>query len=291
MQAGSSGVFMRTVLITGTSAGFGLLTVVELAKRGWRVIASMRNLERKGALEAALARSGAAQNVDIIQLDVTDANSIAKGVANALAITGGFLDAVVHNAGVAAGGAFEDIPEAELRRVMETNFFGVMALTRAVLPTFRKQRSGRILIVSSEAAFNGMQGNSIYVASKWAVEGWAESLAFDVEQFGIEVLLVEPGPYITDIWQASPRFAPSDSAYRRWSENVFRAGDSHVAAKGRDPQEVAAKIAKVLEARQPSFRNPVHRQAHMTHIARGKVPSRWVRKFIEAYLGLKRVRL
>ncbi|CAN1723433.1 SDR family NAD(P)-dependent oxidoreductase [Hyphomicrobium sp. 1Nfss2.1] len=282
---------MRTVLITGSSGGFGLLTAVELAKRGWRVIATMRNLDRRGALDAALAKSGAAQNVDFVQLDVTDAASIAKGVEEALAITGGFLDAVVHNAGVAAGGAFEDIPDVELRRVMETNFFGVMALTKALLPTFRKQRSGRILIVSSEAAFAGMPGNSIYVASKWAVEGWAESLAYDVEQFGIKVLLVEPGPYVTDIWQASPRFAPSDSVYRRWSENVFRAGDGHVAAKGRDPQEVAVKIAKVLEADRPSFRNPVHRLAHFSHFARGKIPSQALRRFVETYLGLRRVRL
>src|SRR5262245_33272876 len=105
---------MRTVLITGTSTGFGLLAVVELAKRGWRVIASMRNLERRGPLDAALAKAGAAQNVDVIQLDVTDAASIEKAVVETLKITGGFLDAVVHNAGVAAGGAFEDIPDSEL---------------------------------------------------------------------------------------------------------------------------------------------------------------------------------
>jgi NAD(P)-dependent dehydrogenase (short-subunit alcohol dehydrogenase family) len=282
---------MRTVLITGTSTGFGLLATVELAKRGWRVIATMRSLDRKGPLEAALAQSGAARNVDIVQLDVTDAASITKGVAAALAITGGFLDAVVHNAGVAAGGAFEDLPDAELRRVMETNFFGVMALTRALLPTFRKQRSGRVVVISSEAAFNGHPCNSIYVASKWAVEGWAESLAFEVDQFGIEVILVEPGPYITDIWQASPRIAPSDSVYRRWSENVFRSGDAHVAAKGGDPQVVAEKIADVLEAKRPSFRNPVGRLARYTHFARGKIPSRWLRRGVEAYLGLRRVRL
>jgi NAD(P)-dependent dehydrogenase (short-subunit alcohol dehydrogenase family) len=282
---------MRTVLVTGSSAGFGLLTVVELAQRGWRVIASMRNLERKDALEAALKSAGAAENVHIVQLDVTDAQSIATGVEATLKLTGGFLDAVVQNAGVAAGGAFEDIPDAELRRVMETNFFGVMSVTRALLPTFRKQRSGRILIVSSEAAFAGMPGNSIYVASKWAVEGWAESLAFDTDPFGIQVILVEPGPYVTDIWQASPRFAPSGSVYRRWSENVFRAGDAHVAAKGRDPQEVAVKIANVLEAKSPSFRNPVHRLAHFTHIARGKIPSSWLRKFVQVYLGLNRVKL
>jgi NAD(P)-dependent dehydrogenase (short-subunit alcohol dehydrogenase family) len=282
---------MRTVLITGTSAGFGLLTTVEMAKRGWRVIATMRNLERRSPLEAALAQSGAAQNVNIVQLDVTDAASITKGVAETLAITGGFLDAVVHNAGVAAGGAFEDIPEAELRRVMDTNLFGVMALTRALLPTLRKQRSGRIVIVSSESGLVGQPGNSIYVASKWALEGWAESLAFEVEQFGIDALLVEPGPYITDIWQASPRFSPEGSAYRPYVQYLFRAIDAHVAAKGRDPQEVATRIGNMLETSRPRFRNPVGRQARIVHFARGKFPSRWLRRGFEAYLGLRRVRL
>jgi NAD(P)-dependent dehydrogenase (short-subunit alcohol dehydrogenase family) len=282
---------MRTVLITGTSAGFGLLVTVELAKRGWRVIASMRNLDRRGPLDAALAQTGAAHNVDIVQLDVTDAASIAKGVEATLAISGGFLDGVVHNAGVAAGGAFEDIPEAELRRVMDTNLFGVLALTRALLPTFRKQRSGRILVVSSDAAFTGHPANSIYVASKWAVEGWAESLAFEVGQFGIEVLLVEPGPYITEIWQTSPRYSPESSAYRPWVQYLFRATEAHVAARGRDPQEVAKKIANVLEARRPHFRNPVGRQAHIVHFARGKFPTRLLRRGVEAYLGLRRVRL
>lgn len=282
---------MRSVLITGSSAGFGLLTVVEMARRGWRVVASMRNLERKGPLEAALEKAGVRQNVELVQLDVTDQQSIDRGVAEALAAVGGSLDAVVHNAGVAAGGAFEDIPDADLRRVMETNFFGVLALTRALLPTFRRQRAGRIVIVSSESAFNGQPGNSIYVASKWALEGWAESIAYDLDVFGVEVLLVEPGPYITDIWQSSPRICPPDSPYRRWSLAVFQAGDTHVAAKGRDPQEVAVKIADVLEARRPRFRTPVGRMARYTHFARGKVPSRWIRQGVKAYLGLRSVKL
>jgi NAD(P)-dependent dehydrogenase (short-subunit alcohol dehydrogenase family) len=282
---------MRTVLITGTSAGFGLLATVEMAKRGWRVIASMRNLERRGALDAALAQSGAAHNVDVVQLDVTDAASISRGVADTLAITGGFLDGVVHNAGVAAGGAFEDIPDAEVRRVMETNVFGVMSLTRALLPTFRRQRSGRIVIISSEAGLVGQPCNSIYASSKWALEGWAESLAFEAEQFGVEVVLIEPGPYITDIWQASPRYSPENSAYRPWVQYLFRAIDAHVAARGRDPQEVATRIAHVLETSKPRFRNPVGRQARIVHFVRGKFPTTWVRRGFEAYLGSRRVRL
>jgi NAD(P)-dependent dehydrogenase (short-subunit alcohol dehydrogenase family) len=283
---------MRSVLITGTSTGFGLVTAVELAKRGWRVFATMRNPAKNGALEAALGRAGAGvrERVTISQLDVTSEDSVRAAVAATLAATGGRLDAVVHNAGVAAGGAFEDLPEAELRRVMDTNFFGVLALTRALLPTFRAQRSGRILIVSSESGFTGQPANSIYCASKWAIEGWAESIAFEVERFGIDVVLVEPGPYITDIWDVSPRISPEGSAYRSWVQYMFRAGDAHVAAHGRDPQEVAERIATVLEARRPAFRNPVGRIARITHFLRGKLPSRLMRKGVERYLGLHRIR-
>ncbi len=282
---------MRSVLITGTSTGFGLLTAVELARRGWRVIATMRNLERKGPLEAALAKASAAQNVEILQLDVMDAESINAAVAKTLEITDGFLDAVVHNAGVAAGGAFEDIPEFELRRVMDTNFFGVMALTRALLPTFRKQGSGRIVVVSSEAGFLGQPANSIYVASKFAVEGWAESLAFEVEPFGVEIAMIEPGPYVTDIWQSSPRFSPENSPYRKWAQFLFRVIDEHVALQGRDPQEVAARIGDVLDSEHPWFRNPVGRQARILHFARGKFPARLLRRGVKAYLGLNRVKM
>jgi NAD(P)-dependent dehydrogenase (short-subunit alcohol dehydrogenase family) len=282
---------MRSVLITGTSTGFGLVTAVELAKRGWRVFATMRNLDRRGLLEAALKSSGAAENVAIGQLDVTDIASVNAAVKRTLEATGGTLDAVVHNAGVAAGGAFEDISEPELRRVMETNFWGVLALTRAVLPTLRAQRAGRIVVVSSESAFLGQPANAIYCASKWAIEGWAEAIAYEVSPFGIDVVLVEPGPYVTDIWKSSSRNSPEGSAYRAWAQYVFRAGDAHVAAHGRDPREVAVRIAKVLEARRPRFRNPVGRIARASHFLRGKVPSRLLRKGVERYLGLHRLRV
>lgn len=282
---------MRTALITGTSTGFGLVTVVELAKRGWHVYATMRNLDRKGPLVAALEAAGVAQNVEIAQLDVTDPASIEAAVTGTLAKTGGKLDAVIHNAGVAAGGAFEDLPDDQLRRVMETNFWGVLQLTRALLPTFRRQRSGRIVIVSSESAFAGQPANSIYCASKWAVEGWAESLAYEVTQFGIDVILIEPGPYVTDIWDSSPRISPEGSAYRAWAQYVFRAGDAHVAAKGRDPIEVAKRIADALDKRRPSFRNPVGRLAHISHFMRGKIPSPAWRWIATHYLGIHRVRL
>ena len=149
---------MRSVLITGTSTGIGQATAVTLAARGWRVFATMRNLKKRDLLEQALKEAGVQNGVEIEQLDVNDAVSIRSAVASTLSQTGNKLDAVVHNAGVAAAGALEDVPESELRRVMETNFFGVLELTRALLPTFRAQRGRRLgstLIIGSEAAYSG----------------------------------------------------------------------------------------------------------------------------------------
>jgi NAD(P)-dependent dehydrogenase (short-subunit alcohol dehydrogenase family) len=211
-----------------------------------------------------------------------------KAVASILSRTDNKLDAVVHNAGVAAAGALEDIPEAELRRVMETNFFGVLELTRALLPTFRAQRSGRIVIVSSEAAFMGQPTNAIYCASKWALEGWAESIAFELEPFGIDIILVEPGPYRTEIWSSTPRIQPPGSPYHQWVQQVFRAGDAHAARVARDPEEVGIVIAGALEAGHPRFRYPVGPFARLNHFMRGKVPSRLLRNAAKLYLGLPR---
>ena len=160
---------MPTVLITGTSTGIGRVTAEVLAQRGWHVFATMRDVQKREKLEAALKTAGVQDRVEIVALDLTDRASIEAAVALVLSRTGGTLDAVVHNAGVSAAGAFEDLPSPEIRRVMETNFFGVLELTRALLPVFRAKRDGRIILVSSEAAFMGQPANSIYCASKWAL--------------------------------------------------------------------------------------------------------------------------
>ena len=277
---------MRSVLITGTSTGIGQATAVVLASRGWRVFATMRNLEKRSLLEGALKEANVRGDIEIVQLDLVDGSSIQAAVEAILLRTNNRLDAVVHNAGVAAAGALEDLPDDELRRVMETNFFGVLGLTRALLPTFRAQEHGRITIVSSEAAFMGQPTNSIYCASKWAIEGWAESVAYELEPFGIDVILIEPGPYRTEIWQSTPRIQPSDSPYHRWVQQVFRAGDTHAARVARDPKEVAFVIAGALEARRPRFRYPVSPSARLFHFLKGKVPSRLLRRATKFYLRL-----
>ena len=283
---------MRTVLITGTSTGFGLVTAVELAKRGWRVFATMRNPAKSGALEAALGRAGAGvrERVTIGQLDVTSEESVRAAVAATLAATGGRLDAVVHNAGVAAGGAFEDMPEAELRRVMDTNFFGVLALTRALLPTFRAQRSGRILIVSSEFGFTGQPANSIYCASKWAIEGWAEFDRLRGRAVRHRGRAGRAGPL-------HHRYLGRLAAHQPRGQRLPRLGAVHVPRRRRARRGARARPAggggedrHRARGAPPGFRNPVGRLARITHFLRGKLPSRLMRKGVERYLGLHRVR-
>lgn len=277
---------MPTVLITGTSTGIGRATAEILAARGFDVFATMRDLAKKAPLERSLSGGTSRGRVRFLQLDVADPASIRAAVDTVLAASGNKLDAVVHNAGVASAGALEDIPEADLRRVMETNFFGVLALTRALLPTFRAQRHGRIVIVSSQAAFAGQPANSIYCASKWAVEGWAESMAYELDPFGIDVVLIEPGPYRTEIWKSTPRFGPAESPYAGWARKVYRGADWHEARTGRDPKEVGIVIAKTLEARRPRVRYPVGFFAKLDYVLRGKVPTRLIRRGTSRYLGL-----
>jgi len=280
---------MPRVLITGTSSGFGLAITVELAKRGWDVVATMRDLGKRRELDRALQESGAGKNVVISQLDVTDPQSIEHAVV-ALDLPARGLDAVVHNAGVAAGGAFEDLDEANIRRIMEVNFFGVLALTKRLLPTFRAQHHGRIVIISSESAFAGQPANSPYCASKWAVEGWAESLAYEVEHFNIDIVLVEPGPYRTGIWDSSPRVLPKDSPYYPLLRHLEATVETHVRKIAGDPADVGKVVAKALAAPRPRFRYAVGPTAKFNHIARGKLPSTFVRKIIGRFLALNRVR-
>jgi NAD(P)-dependent dehydrogenase (short-subunit alcohol dehydrogenase family) len=283
---------VRKVLITGTSTGFGLITSIELAARGWHVFATMRDLERRSSLEHAIANAGVEAQVEILQLDVTDTSSMRETVHQILTRSDGRLDAVVHNAGIALGAAeFEDIPAQELRHVMETNFFGALELTRAVLPTFREQRHGRILVVSSSSALAGEPFNSAYCASKFAIEGWAESLAYEVAPFGVEVVIVEPGIYRTEIRNNSQCISPRSLAYAALLAQLEQAVAKLLERYTRSPEEVAVVIADALDSRRPRFRYTVGPDAHLTLFARGKIPSRLWREAVVRLLALNKVKV
>jgi NAD(P)-dependent dehydrogenase (short-subunit alcohol dehydrogenase family) len=261
----------KNALVTGCSSGFGLEIAVVAATQGWRVFAGMRDTGRADALRAAAAEAGV--EVEVVSLDVTDRSSVERCVSGVLAETGGALDALVNNAGIGDAGFFEDTPDDQVRRVMETNFFGALAVTRAVLPAMRARRSGRIVVVSSIAAYAAQATLSVYAASKWAVEGWAEALAVELAPFGLQVALVEPGTYRTAIWDNAVIAGTDASPYaplRQTAEARFR---SMVDKTARDPREVGDRVVKLLETRRMPLRSPVGPDAKGARLMRGILPT------------------
>jgi NAD(P)-dependent dehydrogenase (short-subunit alcohol dehydrogenase family) len=171
---------MKVVLVTGASSGIGQAIARRLAARGWRVFGTSRN------------QASDFDGIDMLPMDVDDDDSVARTVAAIVEKTGR-LDAVVNNAGWALMGPIEDTPIAEARAQMETNFFGVLRVRRAVLPVMREQRAGHIVNISSLGGIFGMPFSGIYSASKFAVEGLSESLRLETHRFGVRVVLIEPG--------------------------------------------------------------------------------------------------
>lgn len=171
---------MKTVLITGCSSGYGLETARHFHAEGWDVIAAMRTPHAD-----LLPRS---PRVRVVQLDVTKPASIAAALE-----ASGPIDVLVNNAGIGLFGAFEATPMATVREVFETNTFGVMAMTQAVLPHFRARRSGLVVNVTSSATLAPMPLVAVYTASKMAIEGFTASLAHELDAFNVRVKLVEPG--------------------------------------------------------------------------------------------------
>jgi len=251
----------KIALITGSSSGFGLLTSIELAKAGFRVVATMRDLGRRERLDQAAAAAGVATQLDIRQLDVINFDALPAFV-DAIVRDHGRLDVLVNNAGFAVAGFAEDIKLEELRYQFETNFFGAVAMTKAALPTMRRQRSGHIIQVSSIAGLHGTVTASSYSASKHALEGWSESLRMEVNSLGIKVVLVEPGAFQTDIWTRGA--VMGENATKQTSPNIqrsLRMRDRIQALPKRDPIEVARLIASVAQDPNPKLRYLVGRDA------------------------------
>jgi NAD(P)-dependent dehydrogenase (short-subunit alcohol dehydrogenase family) len=176
-----------------------LLTAVELARAGYRVVATMRDLGRRARLDEAAEKAGVAASIDVQELDVTDFAAM-PGLVEDIVAEYGRIDVLVNNAGFALAGFAEDVKLAELRSQFETNFFGQVALTRTVLPQMKLQKSGHIILVSSISGRLAGPGRSSYSSSKFALEGWAEGLRFEAYPHGLRVVLVEPGGFATDIW-------------------------------------------------------------------------------------------
>ena len=246
----------KVALVTGSSSGIGLLTAVELALNGYRVVATMRNLETRGRLEEAAHKAGMRDRLDLRRLDITEFDSL-PGAVDAIIRDHGHIDVLVNNAGFSMAGFAEDMAIDELRQQLETNFFGNVAMTKAVLPTMRAQKSGHIITVTSVAGRLGQPLLSAYCASKYALEGWNESLRIETHSLGIRVVLVEPGSYDTDIWTRNVKVAagaldpasPNKERSQRFVEFV-----KNSAKHRRDAREVARLIVRIARDPNPKLR-------------------------------------
>ena len=255
----------KIAVVTGSSSGIGLLTVVELAREGFRVVATMRDVGRSGRLEEAAQKAGVRDRIEVRQLDVTNFAAI-PGAVDAIVHDHRRLDVLVNNAGFSSAGFVEDTRVEELRQQMETNFFGAVAMTKAVLPVMRQQRSGHIVQITSVGGRSPAPMLSSYSASKFALEGWSEALRMEVHSLGIRVVLVEPGAYDTDIWERNLRLskdALDPNSPNKERSQRFAAFVKGRAAKRRDAREVAQVIALVVNDPNPKLRYLVGPDARM----------------------------
>lgn len=181
----------KTILITGCSSGIGYDAAHGLAKRGWRVFATCRKPEDCARLED--------EGLESFVLDYEDQSSMEAAVAETLKRTGGTLDALFNNGAYGFPAFLEDVPVAAMRAIFETNFFAQHELARLLFPTFRTQRHGRVLMNSSILGFAALRRRGPYNATKFAMEGWADTLRLEMEGTGIHIVLIEPGPITSDI--------------------------------------------------------------------------------------------
>ena len=270
----------RSILITGASSGIGAAAARRLHARGWHVFATARRQEDLDTL----TRSG----VTAIAMEMTDAGSITAGLAAVLAATGGRLDALFNNAGFGQPGAVEDLPTAVLRAQFETNLFGWHELTRQVVPIMRRQGGGRIVQCSSVLGIAALKYRGAYAASKFALEGLTDCLRLEVQDAGISVSTLRPGPIAT-------RFVPRSLAALR--DGIALAASPHAAIYARriarmerggagrfklPPDAVIEKLIHALESPRPRPYYSITVPSRIMAWARRLLPDRWLVRFLAA---------
>lgn len=245
-----SRLMKRVWLITGVSTGFGRELAKAVLARGGIVAGTLRREE-----QLAEFRSLVPGRAFAYQLDVTDHAAI-PGVVQRATHEAGEIEVLVNNAGYGLFGAVEEVSDAEARQVLETNFFGLVSVTKAVLPQMRQRCRGHIVNFSSVAGFVGLPGSGFYCASKYAVEGLSESLALEIASFGIKVTLVEPGGFRTNFAGGSKVFAANALAEYADTPAGKRRGmvTQYQGHEPGDPVKAAAAVIQVVEAKSPPLR-------------------------------------
>jgi len=259
----------KSVLITGTSSGFGRLTALHLARLGATVIASMRNFDNGNRPEAReLMQIAEAENLDlhVVEIDVMDDTLVTSGVAQAQEIAGGAIDVLVNNAGIGMAGPVE-INDMEATHLMfETNLFGYLRMARAVLPAMREKRAGQIFNVSSQLGRILLPNVGLYCATKFGVEAMFETMAYELAPFGVEITIIQPGGYPTKIWDNGTRYVGAlmeradDARKAAYSSHIEMAQGLLSGGGSTDPMDVPNAIAEIIAM--PAGKRPLRRPVH-----------------------------
>lgn len=240
----------KTILVTGTSNGFGADIVTTLAAAGHRVFATMREMNGRHRAAAEALR---AKGIHTLELDVTDNGSVDAAFAELLEATGGTLDVLINNAGLAAGGISETFTPEQLRDMFEVNVFGVQRVLRAALPAMHAQKSGLVINIGSIVGRVTIPFFGLYGATKHAIEALTDTYRYELSQLGIDVVLIQPGPYPTALYTSIQQ--PSDgaraAAYGDVAPLAERVGaivqDVFASADAPDPHDIAAEIVSLID--------------------------------------------
>ena len=233
----------KIALVTGSSSGIGLESVLSLARDGYYTFASMRNVGKAGELEHAAKKENL--SVEIIELDVDKEESIISAVQKVVT-KNGRLDVLVNNAGYGQFGCTEDLTIDDFRKQFETNFFSIVRIIQEVAPIMRKQNSGNIINISSVVGRMGLPGSPAYISSKFALEGLGECLRYELGQFGIKTTMIEPGVIKTNFFN-SMKVPESkiDPKYKTLTDNIL-AGLKMMVEMGTAPSQVADVVMKAI---------------------------------------------
>ncbi|EGP94225.1 SDR family oxidoreductase [Nitrosarchaeum koreense] len=250
----------KVAIVTGATSGIGYETCLSLARDGFYTFATVRDVKKAEKILQIAKKENL--KIEIIELDVDDEKSISTAIQKILSKKQQ-IDVLVNNAGWGLFGSVEDVPLKNFRAQFETNFFGIISIIQKVAPVMRKQKSGVIVNISSVAGRIGFPGSPAYISSKFALEGLSESLRYELGQFGVKVVIIEPGVIKTNFFSSMKIAEPKpDSPYKEITEKVIM-GVKMMAELGTPPSEVATTILKAIKEKDPKPRYIVGNDAQM----------------------------
>ncbi|MDQ0257916.1 short-subunit dehydrogenase [Evansella vedderi] len=268
------------VLITGTSSGFGLLSAIELAKNDFFVIATMRDLNKKDNLLAVAEKMGVQDKIEIFKLDVTKVEEISS-LREEVIKNYGKIDILINNAGYCQGGLTEILEQEAWKEQFETNFFSVVNLTKAFLPIMRKRKKGKIINIGSISGRVGFPGIAPYAASKFALEGFSESLRLELMPFNIKVSIVEAGSFKTEIWQKGLEnvHTVKEKEYKPIINAIYNSA-KQTAKTADDPSKVIQLIVNICRSERPKLRYPIGKGISSFIIVKNLLPWALIEKLV-----------